>query len=105
MSQPSEGELTIRRPYRAPPTVKEGPRVNDEIRLPEVQLVDHEGQNRGVVSIEEARQLANEVGLDIVEISPTSRPPVVKILDYGKYKFTAQKKASEARKQQKTVEV
>jgi translation initiation factor IF-3 len=97
--------LTIRRPYRAPPTVKEGPRVNDEIRIPEVQLVDHEGQNRGIVAIEEARELAAEVGLDLVEISPNSRPPVVKILDYGKYKFTAQKKASEARKKQKTVEV
>jgi len=99
------GELTIRRPFRAAPTVKEGPRVNDEIRLPQVQLVDADGQNRGIVDIEEARQLAEEAGLDLVEISPNSRPPVVKILDYGRYKFLAQKKASEARKKQKTVEV
>jgi translation initiation factor IF-3 len=97
--------LTIRRPYRAPPPVKEGPRVNDEIRIPQVQLVDHDGQNRGIVDIEEAMHLAEEAGLDLVEISPTSRPPVCKILDYGKYKFQAQKKASEARKKQKTVEV
>ena len=97
--------MTIRRPFRAPPTVKEGPRINDEIRIPEVQLVDQEGQNRGVVNIDEARELAEDAGLDLVEISPNSRPPVVKILDYGKYKFQAQKKASEARKKQKTVEV
>ncbi|HEX9904474.1 MAG TPA: translation initiation factor IF-3 [Propylenella sp.] len=95
----------MRRPYRAPPPVKEGPRINDEIRIPQVQLVDHDGQNRGIVDIDEARQLAEDAGLDLVEISPTSRPPVVKILDYGKYKFQAQKKASEARKKQKTVEV
>jgi translation initiation factor IF-3 len=97
--------LTIRRPYRAAPTVKEGPRVNDEIRIPKVQLVDTEGHNHGIVDIEEARQRAEEAGLDLVEISPNSQPPVVKILDYGKYKFQAQKKAAEARKKQKTVEV
>jgi translation initiation factor IF-3 len=97
--------LTIRRPYRAAPTVKEGPRVNDEIRIPQVQLVDDDGQNHGIVDIEEARQRAQDAGLDLVEISPNSQPPVVKILDYGKYKFQAQKKAAEARKKQKTVEV
>jgi translation initiation factor IF-3 len=101
----TQGDQTIRRPFRAPPTVKEGPRINDEIRIPEVQLVDQEGLNRGVVNIDEARELAEDAGLDLVEISPNSRPPVVKILDYGKYKFQAQKKASEARKKQKTVEV
>ncbi len=105
ISATTQGEPTIRRPYRAAPTVKEGPRINDEIRIPEVQLVDQEGQNRGVVNIDEARELAEDAGLDLVEISPNSRPPVVKILDYGKYKFQAQKKASEARKKQKTVEV
>ncbi len=70
-----------------------------------MQLVDSEGNNRGVVSIDEARDMAEEAGLDLVEISPNSRPPVVKILDYGRHKFQAQKKASEARKKQKTVEV
>jgi translation initiation factor IF-3 len=79
--------------------------VNDEIRIPQVQLVDDQGENHGVVDIEEARHLAQEAGLDLVEISPNSHPPVVKILDYGKYKFQAQKKAAEARKKQKTVEV
>jgi translation initiation factor IF-3 len=101
----NQGELTIRRPFRAPPPVKEGPRINEEIRVPQVQLVDQEGQNRGIVDIDAARRLAEEAGLDLVEISPNSRPPVVKILDYGKYKFQAQKKAAEARKKQKTVEV
>jgi translation initiation factor IF-3 len=85
--------------------VKEGPRINDEIRIPQVQLVDQDGQNHGIVDIEEARHRAEEAGLDLVEIAPNSRPPVVKILDYGKYKFQAQKKAAEARKKQKTVEV
>src|SRR5690606_12924129 len=88
-----------------PPTVKEGPRINDEIRIPQVQLVDDDGQNHGIVAIEEARPLAEAAGLGLVEISPTSRPPLVKILDYGSYKFQSQKKASEARKKQKTVEV
>jgi translation initiation factor IF-3 len=67
--------------------------------------VDADGENRGIVDIEEALHLAADAGLDLVEISPNSRPPVCKILDYGKYKFQAQKKAAEARKKQKTVEV
>ncbi len=67
--------------------------------------MDQDGNNRGVIDIDEARELAEDAGLDLVEIAPNSRPPVVKILDYGKYKFQAQKKASEARKKQKTVEV
>jgi translation initiation factor IF-3 len=70
-----------------------------------VQLVDAEGQNRGIVDIEDALQMAEEAGLDLVEISPNSRPPVAKILDYGRHKFLSQKKAAEARKKQKTVEV
>jgi translation initiation factor IF-3 len=87
------------------PVQKDGPRVNDEIRNREVQLIDHEGNNRGVILTHEAIALAREVGLDLVEISPNTNPPVTKILDYGKYKYQAQKKAAEARKKQKTVEV
>ncbi len=82
-----------------------GPRVNAEIQVPEVQLIDHEGENHGIVPIEEARNIADEAGLDLVEISPTSKPPVCKILDYGRFKYLSQKKASEARKKQKTVDV
>ncbi len=64
-----------------------------------------EGNNIGAISIDEALARAQEAGLDLVEIAPNSEPPVCKILDYGKYKYQAQKKAAEARKKQKTVEV
>jgi translation initiation factor IF-3 len=85
---------------------KDGPRANLDIRgVREVQLIDDTGQNRGVVQFPDALRMAEEVGLDLVEISPNSTPPVCKILDYGKYRFLEQKKAAEARKKQKTVEV
>jgi translation initiation factor IF-3 len=90
---------------KAPPTVKEGPRVNEEIDVPKVQLIDESGTNHGVVDIDTALAMAEESGLDLVEIAPNSSPPVTKILDYGKYKYQAQKKAAEARKKQKTIEV
>jgi translation initiation factor IF-3 len=91
---------------RAPPPVqKDGPRVNDEIRSREVQLIDQTGVNLGVKEFRDAFALAQEAGLDLVEIAPNSVPPVCKILDYGKYKFQAQKKAAEARKNQKVVEI
>jgi translation initiation factor IF-3 len=91
---------------RAPPPVqKEGPRVNDEIRSREVQLIDQDGKNHGTVDFHQAIELAQQAGLDLVEIAPNSTPPVCKILDYGKYKFQAQKKAAEARKKQKIVEI
>jgi translation initiation factor IF-3 len=91
---------------KAPPAVqKEGPRVNEEIRTREVQLIDHTGANLGVTEIQAALAKAQEAGLDLVEIAPNSTPPVCKILDYGKYKYQAQKKAAEARKKQKIVEV
>jgi translation initiation factor IF-3 len=67
--------------------------------------VDADGTNRGVVPTEEALQLAEDAGLDLVEVAPNSDPPVCKILDYGRFKFQAQKKAAEARKKQKTFEV
>lgn len=84
---------------------KEGPRTNREIRVREVQLIDSEGQNRGVVDTLEAQQLAEAAGLDLVEIVPTANPPVCKILDYGKFRFLEQKKTAEARKKQKVVEI
>ncbi|MEO0978652.1 MAG: translation initiation factor IF-3 [Pseudomonadota bacterium] len=95
----------MRRPFRAPPPTKEGPRTNQEIRVREVQLIDHEGANRGVIPTEEAMDIALDAGLDLVEIQPNANPPVCKILDYGRYKYQAQKKAAEARKKQKTVEI
>jgi translation initiation factor IF-3 len=91
---------------RAPqPVQKDGLRINEEIRVREVQLIDKDGHNHGTVAIEAALTMAQEAGLDLVEIAPTSVPPVCKILDFGKYKFQAQKKAAEARKKQKVVEV
>lgn len=95
----------IRRPFRAPPPTKEGPRANSEIRVPRVQLIDSEGNNRGDLSIEEALAAAEEAGLDLVEISPNAEPPVCKILDLGKLKYEKQKKAAEARKKTKTIEI
>ena len=89
----------------AAPVVKDGPRINDEIREREVHLIDKDGANRGNVTISEALAIAQEAGLDLVEISPNATPPVCKLLDFGKYKFQEQKKQAEARKKQKVVEV
>jgi translation initiation factor IF-3 len=100
------GELPIRRPNRAPaPVAKDGPRTNDEIRNAQVQLINAEGTNLGTVETIAAIRMATEAGMDLVEIAPNSSPPVCKIMDYGKYKFQAQKKAAEARKRQKIVEI
>ncbi|QNT79573.1 translation initiation factor IF-3 [Entomobacter blattae] len=88
----------------APPT-REGPRVNEEIRVPQVRLIDAEGNMHGVVSMKEALEQAYAVGLDLLEISPNADPPVVKILDYGKFKYEQQKKRNEARKKQKVIEI
>src|ERR1700734_1297637 len=96
----------IRRPIRLPqPAAKEGPCINEEIRVREVQLIDKDGANKGVTEISAAIAMAQEAGLDLVEIAPNSVPPVCKILDFGKYKYQAQKKAAEARKKQKVVEI
>ena len=104
--QQHEESRAIRRPIRpAQPAPKDGPRINEEIRVREVQLIDQTGHNLGPVEIQIALDKAQEAGLDLVEIAPNSSPPVCKILDYGKYKYQAQKKAAEARKKQKVVEV
>ncbi|MCG6856628.1 MAG: translation initiation factor IF-3 [Salaquimonas sp.] len=95
----------MRRPHRAPAPTKEGPRANSEIRVPQIQLIDAEGQNRGILDTDEALAIAEQAGLDLVEIAPNNNPPICKILDLGKYKYQAQKKASEQRKKQKTQEV
>ena len=89
----------------SPVPQKDGPRINRDIRVREVQLIDADGQNRGAIDIVEAQRFADEAGLDLVEIVPNANPPVCKILDYGKFRFTEQKKQAEARKRQKVVEV
>jgi translation initiation factor IF-3 len=100
------GEVPIRRPNRAPPAAtKDGPRTNDEIRNHEIQLIDQTGLNHGTVETAVAVKMAMEAGMDLVEISPNTNPPVCKIMDYGKFKYSAQKKAAEARKKQKVVEI
>jgi len=102
----AEEIFAIRRPMRAAlPVQKDGPRINEEINAREVQLIDNEGHNRGNVPIQLALDTATAAGLDLVEIAPNSTPPVVKVLDYGKYKYQEQKKAAEARKKQKIVEI
>jgi translation initiation factor IF-3 len=82
-----------------------GPRVNEEIRSPQVRLIDESGEMAGVMTAREAQQRAYSVGLDLLEISPNAEPPVVKILDYGKFKYEQQKKRNEAKKKQKVIEI
>lgn len=103
------GDYPIARPPSSLPPRRpvdaDGPRVNEQIRLPKIRLIDENGEMVGVVSIQEALRRADEAGLDLVEVSPNADPPVCKILNYGKYKYEQQKKAAEARKKQKVIEV
>jgi translation initiation factor IF-3 len=87
------------------PPVKDGPRMNQEIRSPRVLLIDQHGEKQGVMPTSAALEAAEEAGLDLVEIVATADPPVAKILDYGKFRFQEQKKKAEARKRQKVVEL
>ncbi len=84
---------------------RDGPRVNEDIRSLQVRLIDAEGEMQGVMSARDAMLRAMSVGLDLLEISPNADPPVVKILDYGKFKYESQKKKNEAKKKQKVVEI
>jgi translation initiation factor IF-3 len=80
--------------------ISKEPRVNERIRVKEVRLVDPNGGQIGIKSIEEARWLAGQLGLDLVEVAPDARPPVVRLMDYGKYKYEQSVKARGARKKQ-----
>ena len=84
---------------------KDGPLSNEDITSTEVQLIDAEGENKGVVNTRDALESAQELGLDLVVISPNAKPPVAKMLDLGRFKYAAQKKAAETRKKQKVIEV
>jgi translation initiation factor IF-3 len=84
---------------------KGGPLANEDITSPEVQLIDAEGVNLGVMRTRDAIALGAESGLDLVVIAANSVPPVAKLLDLGRFKYAAQKKAAEARKKQKVIEV
>ncbi len=79
--------------------------MNEDIRVPQVRLIDQDGEMLGVMSARDALLRAYDVGMDLLEISPNADPPVCKITDYGKYKYEQQKKANEARKKQKVVEI
>jgi len=93
-----------RLPTPATPS-RDGPRVNQEILVPRVRLVDERGEMIGVVTRNEALQRATDAGLDLVEVAANADPPVVKILDFGKFKYEEQKRKNEARKKQKVIEV
>ncbi|MEL6289486.1 MAG: translation initiation factor IF-3 [Pseudomonadota bacterium] len=88
-----------------PERENKGPKTNEDITAETVQLIDDEGTNVGATPRADAIAQAQDAGLDLVEISPNAEPPVCKIMDYGKHKYQAQKKANEARKKQKTFEV
>jgi len=80
-----------------------GPRVNERIRVPEVQVIGSDGKNLGTVKTNQAIDMARQEGLDLIEISPNSNPPVCKIIDIGKYKYELQKKANKAKRKQKVI--
>lgn len=100
-----EKEVFIARPPMSAPPSREGPRVNEEIDSRSIRLVGETGEMIGVVSLREGLDMAREVGLDLVEVSPNADPPVCKILDFGKFKYEQQKKKNEARKKQRVIEV
>ncbi|HHT62960.1 MAG TPA: translation initiation factor IF-3 [Clostridia bacterium] len=80
-------------------------RINEEIRAPEVRFVGLDGEQLGVIPIKQALKIAMEKGLDLVEVAPTARPPVCRIMDYGKYRFEQSKREREAKKNQKVISV
>ena len=82
-----------------------GPRYNNRINSPEVQVIASDGKNLGILSTNKAISMAKEEGLDLIEIAPNANPPVCKIIDMGKFKYDAQKKANKAKKKQKKVEL
>jgi len=84
-------------------TKPRGPKANNRINSPEVQVIASSGENLGIISTNKAISMAKEEGLDLIEIAPNAKPPVCKIIDMGKYKYDAQKKANKAKKKQKIV--
>ncbi|MGB6424297.1 MAG: translation initiation factor IF-3 [Solirubrobacterales bacterium] len=93
-----------RRFDRRPPD-RDPTRINERIRVPQVRLIGPDGEQVGIVETDEARKIAGEADLDLVEVAPESRPPVCKVLDYSKYKYELEQKAKQARKHQQQVNV
>jgi len=95
----------FKRNYFQKRTRPKGPRANNRINSPEVQVIGSTGENLGIINTNKAISMAKEEGLDLIEIAPNAKPPVCKIIDMGKYKYDAQKKANKAKKKQKKIEL
>ena len=95
----------FKRNYIQKRTRPKGPRSNNRINSPEVQVIGSTGENLGIINTNKAISMAKEEGLDLIEIAPNAKPPVCKIIDMGKYKYDAQKKANKAKKKQKKIEL
>lgn len=110
---PSRVHSTLKAPQRAALTARlkgrvistAEPRINDQIRVPQIRLIGMNGEQVGVVDVDSALRMAEDVGLDLVEISPDANPPVCKIMDFGKYKYEIAQKAREARQNQTHIVV
>ena len=100
------GEKSIKkRMEKSESSSEESHRINEQITIDPIRLIDNEGNMVGVVSLKNGLEKAEELGLDLVEVSPNAKPPVCRIIDYGKFKYAAQKKAAGAKKKQKTIDV
>lgn len=86
-------------------TINQRTRINQQIRISPVRVIDQEGEQVGILPIEQALSMAEELGLDLVEVAPMARPPVCRIMDYGKFKYEEQRKAREARKKQHQIQI
>ena len=95
----------FKRSYFQKRTKPRGPKANNRINSPEVQVIGSTGENLGIINTNKAISMAKEEGLDLIEIAPNAKPPVCKIIDMGKYKYDAQKKANKAKKKQKKIEL
>ena len=95
----------FKRNYFQKRTRPKGPRANNRINSSEVQVIGSTGENLGIINTNKAISMAKEEGLDLIEIAPNAKPPVCKIIDMGKYKYDAQKKANKAKKKQKKIEL
>ncbi|HEX8275355.1 MAG TPA: translation initiation factor IF-3 [Longimicrobiaceae bacterium] len=105
MNGPEELQVRFRLPLRRATAINEKTRVNRQIRISPVRVIATDGEQLGILPIERALEIAEEQGLDLVEVAPLARPPVCRIMDYGKFKYEEQRKAREARKKQHHVQI
>ena len=101
----SEVRFFVIHPFRGSAAINEKMRVNRQIRISPVRVIDPAGEQVGIIPVEQALAMAEEQGLDLVEVAPLARPPVCRIMDYGKFKYEEQRKAREARKKQHHVQI